>query len=210
MLNIKNLIKGYMLVKQFPQENSLNFKDATLLETIKRNGKRIKVYHLDLGSKTPFRFAAAGTKGIGYFILVDNNYMKLPQQLQEAAISHEIGHIVNGDFDGALKKSLKISESIGANCETVEEAYSHYIQLLLRMRDIIQEFKADQYAIESTSMGAVLGLLEYFSYTVVGGPEVDLRYKHITGGSIQKDNAVAETLEKLIKSSNAVKVNELN
>lgn len=208
MVNVTNVIKGYKLMKQLPQENSLNLKDATLLETIKRNGKKIKIYHLDLGS-TPFRVAAAGTKGLGdYYILVDNNYMSLPKEMQEVALLHEIGHIVNGDFDGALYKSIKMLESIGANCTTVQDAYNHYIQLLINLRDINQEYKADAYAVQSTDPGNVVGFLMYLSLSFMS-EEIALRYKAVTGEELNRKSLIDEVFGDLIKGKKVIHIDEL-
>ena len=185
-MNIFHIIKGLLLVKQFPQEQSLNLKDAQLLEVIKAGDKKVKVYHLNLGAKTPFLFAAAGTRGFQYFILVDDNYISLPDAAKKAILYHEVGHIANGDFDGATMKALKIAEKIGATCDNVDEAFKCYVQCLLENRSIEQEYAADAYAAQIVGIEPVALKLQMFNRLFGGSnQEIKDRYQKLTGNSLE-------------------------
>lgn len=147
------------------------------------------------------------------YIAVDNYYMNMPSEIQEAMIAHELGHWQLGHLKN---KGLK---TVWSNCVQTGimlkgglDEQEALIKYTLLNRDYTQELDADAYAIERCgNENGILGFLIAFNTLAEGTcDEIHKRYEYITGEKMPGADNTLDIIAKKISEAPTVKLEDLD
>lgn len=192
--------------KQF-KENKVTIKPTkkNLLQVINVEGKKLSVHYVPDINKMGVAFGALYHNAITKknCFLVDDYFIALTNDIQDAMLAHEIGHyVLNHHRDMGLIYMFNHLVFLGKlQCSSGEEK-NLLIASTLKNRDYSQELEADAFAIERCGKDAVVKMLQRMVDTVPC-PESYARYEHITG------ERVKSPLEALIGNCKTMSIDDI-
>jgi HD superfamily phosphohydrolase len=189
---IKNLYYFVMGVKHlYKQCKGLDLKPtkANKVDTIVVEGKEINIHYIPDMTRAGCGFAGLSYNPLAkhrYSIMVDDLFYMLSKEAQQAALYHEAGHFKFGHLEERTKIKNIINQHIinGKLICLKGKEYDLLIHDTIMNRDYSQELEADSYAIDMCGKEAVISLLKEF-YNIIHNPEIEQRYKHITGETLK-------------------------
>ena len=117
--------------------------------------------------------------------MVDDYFLSLRMEVQEATLQHEIGHYVLGHMNQVATPKIIFDRYvlIGkiVTCDD-EEQLNILVQHTLVTRNVDHEFEADAYAAEHATQNGILAMLVTM-YAMTHSSELEARYEHIVGDS---------------------------
>lgn len=118
-------------------------------------------------------------------IVVDDNYMAVPETLQEAMVAHEIGHYINNHLNLGFKQQWENCVFLGKLACASDEEKNLLIEHTLNTRNYNDELVADEYAVARCGLEATLAVLRTFGTLLPQSiAEINARYRALTGMDI--------------------------
>lgn len=146
------------------------------------------------------------------FIAVDNYYMNMPSEIQEAMIAHELGHWQLGHLKNkGIKTVWNNCVQTGIMLKGDMDEQEALLRYTLLNRDYTQELEADDYAVKKCGQHGVLAFLVAFNTLTKGtNDEIHQRYKHITGEKMPGADNVLDIIAKKISESPSIRLEDLD
>ena len=146
------------------------------------------------------------------YIIVDEYYMNMPEEIQKAMIAHELGHWRLGHLKNkGIRTVWSNCIQMGIMLKGSMDEQEALLRYTLLNRDYTQELEADAYAVKRCGQHGVLALLVAFN-TLTGGTndEVHKRYEHITGEKMPGADNVIDIIAKKISEAPTVKLEDID
>lgn len=184
MVKIKNLYYGIVGLKQaIKQFKGINLKvtKANFIDIVTIEDTELSIHYVPDIKKIGLLCAGLYRNAITKHkcIMVDDIFMSMDKNIQDAVIAHELGHHKYGHIDNiGLKDLWNNYVTIGTMLKGSDKERNALIENTLMLRDYSKEVEADSFAIQMCGKEATLNMLQAL-YKLTHAEELKLRYEVI-------------------------------